>query len=582
MLKSRLCAAFLALAASAATAVPASEPTVSAVTDTMLRNPAPADWLMWRRTLDSWGYSPLDQVNRRNVRKLQMAWTRAIGPGLQETTPLVHDGVMYLANPGDVIQALDAASGDLLWEYRRPWQPDIPKTFPVPYTKRNIAIYDDLIIDTSADDHLFALDAHTGKVVWDTQVLDYHKNAAQQTSGPIIADGKAISGRGCEPKGGPEACVITAHDARTGKELWRTRTIPAPGEPGDETWGDVPFASRWHVGTWMVPSYDPELNLIYIGTSVTSPAPKFLLGGNDKQHLYHNSTLALDANTGKIVWYYQHVVDHWDMDHTFERILLDTVVAPNPNEVTWINPNLKPGEKRKVLTGIPGKTGIVYTLDRRTGEFLWARPTVHQNIVEKIDGATGKVTLNPAVVFNQTGQQLLICPTMSGGKNWPAGAYSPLTHMMYFPLHNTCADVTAVLDKPSLESLYGIAGKAHPDPEEHNIGTVQAISVETGAIAWKYQQRAVLYSLVATGGGLLFGGDANGRARAIDQKTGKVLWEINLGSPVTGFPITYAVKGKQYVAMSTGSALLLGQTAAFTPELRASNGNNIFVFALPN
>jgi alcohol dehydrogenase (cytochrome c) len=333
----------------------------------------------------------------------------------------------------------------------------------------------------------------------------------------------------------------------------------------------------------MVPSADPELNLIYIGTSVTSPAPKYLLGGNDKQHLYHNSTLALDANTGRIVWYYQHVVDHWDMDHTFERMLLDTVVAPDPKEVMWINPNVKPGEKRKVLTGIPGKTGIVYTLDRRTGEFLWARPTVHQTIVEKIDGATGRVTVNHAMVFSRAGQQVLLCPIASGGKNWPAGAYSPLTRMMYFPLHNTCGDITAILDKPSLDSLYGIAGKARAAPGgEQNVGTVQAISVETGAIPWKHQQRAVHYSLVATGGGLLFGGDANGRARALDQKTGKVLWEINLGSPLTGFPITYAIKGKQYVAMSTGAALLLGQTAAFTPELRAGNANNIFVFALPD
>lgn len=561
-------------------APPTLAPVTTPVTDAMLRNPPPADWLMWRRTLDSWGYSPLDQVSRRNVDRLRLVWTRGMGPGLQETTPIVHDGVMYLANPGDVIQAIDAVTGDLLWEYRRSWQADIQKTFPVPSIKRNLAIFENLIIGTSADDHLFALDARSGKVVWDTQILDYHKNPAQQTSGPLIANGKAISGRGCEPKGGPEACVITAHDARTGKELWRTRTIPAPGEPGDDSWGGVPFESRWHVGTWMVPSYDPALNLLYIGTSVTSPAPKYLLGGNDKKHLYHNSTLALDADTGKIVWYYQHLVDHWDLDHTFERILLDTVVAPDPKDVTWINPKLKRGEKRQVITGIPGKTGIVYTLDRKTGEFLWARPTTRQNVVEKIDGATGEVFGNPATVFSGPGKELFVCPTAGGGKNWPAGAYSPLTRMMYFPLSNTCGNVTAVLDKPSLQSLYGTFGKPVIDPKEPNAGTVQAISVETGAIKWKYEQPATYYSLVATGGGLLFGGDSNGRARALDQKTGKVLWEVNLGSPLTGFPITYAVKGRQYVAFSTGSALLLGQTAAFNPQLRATISNSIFVFAL--
>ena len=257
---------------------------------------------------------------------------------------------------------------------------------------RNIAIYGDLIIDTSVDDHVFGLDAATGEQVWETQILDYKVNPAMQSSGPIIANGKVISGRSCIPKGGPDACVITAHDAETGAELWRRRTIPAPGEPGDETWGDVPFEDRKHVGAWMVPSYDPELNLIYIGTSVTSPAPKFLLGGADNQHLYHNSTLALDADTGEIVWHYQHLNDHWDLDHPFERLLVDTVVAPDPLAVSWINPRLQPGEMRKVITGIPGKTGVVYTLDRETGEFLWATPTITQNVISHIDGATGAVT----------------------------------------------------------------------------------------------------------------------------------------------------------------------------------------------
>ena len=275
------------------------------VTDEVLQDPDPADWLMWRRTLDSWGYSPLDEIDRDNVGDLRMVWTRALGPGLQQGTPLVRDGVMYMPNPRDVIQALDAGGGDLLWEYRRPLPEDVDGFLITVLAEinRNIAIYDNLIIDTSVDDYVFALDAATGRLAWETQILDYTKNPANQTSGPIIAGGKIISGRSCTPEGGPEACVITAHDARTGAELWRTRTIPAPGEPGDETWGNVPFEERKHVGAWMVPSYDPALNLIYIGTSVTSPAPKFMLGGVDRKHLYHNSTLALDADTGEIAWY---------------------------------------------------------------------------------------------------------------------------------------------------------------------------------------------------------------------------------------------------------------------------------------
>ena len=315
------------------------------VTDAMLQDPAPGDWLTWRRTLDGWGYSPLDQIDRGNVGDLRMVWSRALTAGNQQGTPLVYDGVMYMPNPRDVIQAIDAVTGDLLWEYRRPRPDDLEEFVAASLAEanRNIAIYGNLIISTSADDYVFALDAATGRLAWETQILDYRENPAHQTAGPIIADGKIVSGRGCMPEGGPEACVITAHDARTGAELWRTRMIPAPGEPGDETWGDVPFEQRRHVGAWMVPSYDPELNLIYVGTSVTSPAPKFMLGGTDLAHLYHNSTLALDADTGAIVWYYQHLNDHWDLDHPFERILVDTAVTPDPGAVSWINPRLHPG-----------------------------------------------------------------------------------------------------------------------------------------------------------------------------------------------------------------------------------------------
>ena len=553
------------------------------VTDAMLQDPAPADWLMWRRTLDSWGYSPLEQINRENVGDLRMVWSRALALGRrQQGTPLVYDGVMYMPNPRDVIQAIDAVTGDLIWEYRRDRPDDLGDYLIASLidTNRNIAIYGNLIIDTTTDDYLIALDAETGELVWETQILDYTKNPAHQTSGPIIANGKVVSGRGCMPKGGPDACVITAHDARTGEELWRTRMIPALGEPGDETWGDVPYEKRRHVGAWMVPSFDPTLNLLYVGTSVTSPAPKFMLGGTDKQHLYHNSTLALDAETGKIVWYYQHLKDHWDLDHPFERLLVDTAVTPSATAVSWINPRLRPGERRKVVTGIPGKTGVVYTLDRETGEFLWATPTVAQNVISHIDGATGAVTENSEVVFSGTGQQVTVCPSWYGGKDWEAGSYSPLTNTMYFPLRNTCARVMATTEQEN--AWYALAIREEIAPGTDQLGTVQAISAETGETVWRYEQRASTTSLVATGGGLIFGGDANGRFRALDQAKGEVLWEINLGSAVTGFPVTYAVDGRQYVAASTGAAGTTTAQIRLTSELRPSTGNNIFVFALPH
>jgi alcohol dehydrogenase (cytochrome c) len=551
------------------------------VTDAMLHDPDPADWLMWRRTLDSWGYSPLDQINRGNVGNLRMVWSRALAQGRQQGTPLAYSGVMYMPNPRDVIQAIDATTGDLIWEHRRQRPDDLEEFIVVVLAEgnRNIAIYDDLIIDTSTDDYVFALDVLTGRMVWETQILDYTKNPAHQTSGPIIANGKVISGRGCMPEAGPDACIIAAHDALTGEELWRTRMIPAPGEPGDESWGGVPYGQRRHVGAWMVPSFDPTLNLIYVGTSVTSPAPKFMLGGTDKKHLYHNSTLALDADTGSIVWYYQHLNDHWDLDHPFERLLVDTVVTPSATAVSWINPTLEPGELRKVVTGIPGKTGVVYTLDRATGEFLWATPTVAQNVISSIDGTTGAVTENSEVVFSGTGQQVTACPTWYGGKDWEAGAYSPLTNAMYFPLRNTCARVLATTMEEN--SFYALTMREEIAPGTDQLGTVHAISAETGETLWRYEQRASTTSLVVTGGGLVFGGDANGRFRAFDETSGEVLWEINLGSAVTGFPVTYAVEGRQYVAVSTGIAGTTSAQIRLTPELRPSAGNNIFVFALP-
>jgi alcohol dehydrogenase (cytochrome c) len=543
------------------------------VSDEMLWKPSPSDWLSWRRTLDSHGFSPLDQVNRNNVNRLKMMWTQPMGPGNQESTPLAYNGVLYVPNGGDYIQAYDAKTGNMLWEARR-------KTGGRG-NNRNMAIWGTTLIDGSSDQHMYAIDARTGEPVWETQIFKDPKTPAGMGSGPIIANGKVISGRQCQPAATHEACVIIAHDAKTGQELWRTRTIPRPGEPGDETWGDVPLEQRWHVGTWMVPSYDPQTNLIIVGTSVTIPAPKFVLGGNDKEHLYHNSTLAIDADTGKIVWHYQHVVDHWDLDHPFERIITETAVAPDPREVPWINPRIKPGEKRRVITGIPGKTGLVYTIDLATGEFLWARPTVRQNVITTIDGATGKAQVNPEALFTAKDQTKMICPSATGGKNWPAGAYNPDTNVMFFPLQNTCMNATTTVDTRDPARVYGLSMPVIPVPGNDNIGSVWAISVETGRTLWKYEQRAGVLPLLATGGGLIFGGDANGRFRAFDDRTGKVLWEINLGAPVSGFPMAFAVDGKQYVAVTTGNSLVSGSVNRLTPELRPSGAANVFVFALP-
>ncbi|MDC0598457.1 PQQ-binding-like beta-propeller repeat protein [Gammaproteobacteria bacterium] len=554
------------------------------VSDEILQNPSAADWLMWRRTLNSWGYSPLESINKDTVAGLELVWSSELAEGIQEGTPLVYDGIMYMPNPSDVIQAMNGATGELLWEYRRDMPEDVKDYIPATETNRALAIYGNSIIYTSNDDYIVGLDVASGEVNWETQIFDFHTNPAQQSSGPIVIEGKAISGRGCMPAGGPETCVITAHDALSGEELWRLNTIQRPGEGEEDSWNGIPWENRWHVGAWMMPSYDPELKLIYMGTSVTAPSPKFLLAGNDYKYLYHNSTLAISPDDGSIQWYYQHLVDHWDLDHPFERLLVDTQVAPDPDQVSWINPDIDAEKEYKVLTGIPGKTGVVYTLDRENGEFLWARPTIHQTVVGDIDGATGEVTVNPDMVFSAVGQQIEVCPALSGGKNWQAGAYSPLTNMMYYSLQNTCADTTVTLDREDVsdEELYGIFGREKIAPGETNVGTIQAISAETGELAWKYEMRGTALSLLTTGGGLVFGGDIEGNVRALDQDTGEVLWEVKLDSSVTGYPISFAVDGRQYIAVSTGSSVTTASQRALIPDLDSPGSNNqLYVFALP-
>jgi alcohol dehydrogenase (cytochrome c) len=250
--------------------------------------------------------------------------------------------------------------------------------------------------------------------------------------------------------------------------------------------------------------------------------------------------------------------------------------------VAWINPQLREGEERKVITGVPGKTGLIYTLDRETGQFLWARETVMQNVIASINTESGAATVNAEKTFSRAGQQLLICPSTSGGKNYPAGTYSPLTGLMYFPLQNTCMMSTSAAEEQSLDDLYAIRNRVQITPGMDNVGTIEAISVETGTTAWKFEQRAGVLSLISTGGELLFGGDVNGRFRAYDQRNGDVLWEVNLGAAVNGYPVTFAVDGRQYVAVSTGGSGLAFGLARLTPELRPGSGNQLFVFALPD
>ena len=558
------------------------------VTDEMLLNPKPENWISFRNGYKLWGYSSLNQIHSGNVGELRLVWSRAMQAGYQEVEPIVYNGVMFLANVEDIVQALDAETGDLLWEYRRN-VPDNPAAVTgTRYRYRNVSIYDDKIFLATNDAFLVALDAKTGAVVWETQRADYREQVAQ-TAGPVIVKGKVINGSRCNPQSPrPGGCFITAHDAGSGEELWRINTAATPDQPGGDTWGGLPVSARRHASAWMVGSYDSELDLVYWGTGPPSPLPEKLRGAGKADLLYTNSTLALDPDTGELIWYFQHLPrDNWDFDHVFERMIVETQVLPNPVEVPWISPNVRSGQVRKVITGIPGKTGLVWTLDAETGEFLWARPTIYQNIMTGLELDTGRPIIDESTTPQSVQTSVLACPNLLGGKNQPSGVYSPDTNAMYMPMNNACMDLAMSVDVAGPSDGYDVRFEVRhiPDvnPDIAPVGRIEAVSASTGTTLWKYEQRAPIYgSLLATGGNLIFSGDVVRRFRAFGADTGTVLWETILNGPVSGRPMTFSVNGRQYLAVGSGGITQGTSFLQLTPELSTPSGSNtLFVFALP-
>jgi alcohol dehydrogenase (cytochrome c) len=566
------------------------------VAEATLRNPAAGDWLHWRRTDSAWGYSPLDQINRQNASQLQLAWSWAMDDtGAQEAAPLVHDGVMYLPSPRGVIQALDGATGDLIWEYR-PDEPasapqrglrgngaeqtDIPRLAQRPAAppagggsdtergiQRSLAIFGDRIFGTTGDAHIVALDARTGRLVWSTTVADA-KLGYGYTSGPIVVRGKVIAGIGGCSRYKEDVCFITGHDTATGKELWRTSTIARPGEPGGETWGDLPLKYRAGSDAWIPGSYDPDANLVYWGTAQAKPWAR-VVRGTDGSALYTNSTLALDPDTGKIKWYYQHLPgETQDMDEVFENILIDV------------------GGRKSLFK--MGKLGILWQLDRTSGTFVHATDLEYQTILD-VDPQTGKVTYRAGKV-PEIGVQVDMCPSTAGFKSWRAMAYSPQTNALYIPMSLNCEK--AIFGRgPEKELGRGGTGPVQRRDYKHpasggNLGEFQALDVRTGKTLWRHRTPSPSNTAaLATGGGVVFGGDWDRHMYAYDASTGRILWQTRLPTSAQGFPITYLANGRQYVAMPAGigggswSTLLVPELA---PEIRRPNGGNtLLVFALP-
>ena len=379
------------------------------VTEETLRNPAPGDWLNWRRTDNAWGYSPLDEIDGDNVGQLQLVWSWAMDEsGPQEATPLVYDGIMYLPNPSDVIQALDAATGDLIWEYRPEVEPGAEGGGTG--AQKSIAIYGDKIFGATRGAHIVALDARTGRVVWDTETADSGLGY-KYSAGPIVVRGTVIAGiTGCD-RYKEDICFVAGLDADTGEEKWRTSSVALPGEPGGDTWGDLPLEFRAGSDMWITGSYDPEANLVYWGTSQAKPWARSVRG-TDGDALYTNSTLALDPDTGELVWYYQHLPGETnDMDDGFENILLDVGGQPSLFKM--------------------GKLAILWQLNRETGAFIHATDLGYQNIVD-VDPETGEVTYL-ADMIPEIGVEMTMCPSTSGFKSWRAMAFNPETNATLHP-----------------------------------------------------------------------------------------------------------------------------------------------------
>ncbi len=554
------------------------------VTDATLASPDPADWLMLSRTFDEQRFSPLNQINKSNVGQLRMAWARGLPNGTQESTPIVYRGVMYLYAPGASIQAVDATNGDLLWEYQRDYPQNVN---PRAARSKSLGIYEDMIYFAAPDGVLVALDARTGKLRWETKV----DNGGQTAGGLLVADGKVISNRTCQ-QSKRENCFIAAHDAKTGKEVWKFYVTAAPGEPGGDTWADMPVEER-AAGPWGLPgSYDPKRKTLYWGVANPNPYTRLTRHGRADAvpftapaNLYSNSTVALDVETGKLIWYYQELPgDDWDADHNQERILVRTRLNPDPRHVKWISPAIVPGEERDVVVTV-AEGGGMFVVDQANGQFLWSRPFPYDDPnlnMNQIDVKTGQTRVNPDKLLWKDGDKILGCYHNTRGL-W-AIAYHPGKNSLYVPFQDQCLSMTA---NTKVTAGWGPrAGVMRPGIEPNKYMNIGKIDLATGEMRVLYSQpQASAGSALVTAGDLIFWGDQNRRFRAFDAEDGKILWEAVLGGMIMNSTISYAVNGKQYVMVFTGegqsvTAGPLGLTQKSMP--RAVRGHNsIFVFALP-
>jgi len=529
---------------------------VRPVTDNMLQHPPEGDWINWRNTYDAHGFSQLKQINRETVGHLSLAWSFSLQPGKNEITPLVHDGVMFVASAGR-LQAFEAATGQLIWQHYRPGAEG-----PV----RNLAIYGDKIYLADSDTHVLALDIKTGNVVWD-HAIAAPGDELSLSAGPLIAKGKVIQGVSNCHVAYAGGCFIVALDAETGNEAWRFYTIARPGTPGGDSWNGAPLDQRYGASVWDAGSYDPELDLVYFGVGQTYKTATLLQGGTgapgSADGLYTDTTLALKPETGELVWHFQHFHrDVWDLDWAFERTLTTLTVD---------------GAKRRTVT-TAGKLGIFDTLDAATGKYLFSIDSGLQNLVKSIDPKTGDKIIDPKFT-PEANVEKLVCTSAIGGRNYPATSFNPATGILYVPLNEACMNFEWT---PGGPFDVRIPTRQRPD-SDGNIGRIQAIDLASRKTLWTRRQRAPESSaMLATAGGVIFEGSRDRMFRALDDRTGKVLWQTPLDGAPDAFPITFSADGVQYVAITTGGGGPLdGGLATLAPEFATSStGTTLWVFRL--
>ena len=505
------------------------------VTAERLRKPEDSDWLTVRRTYDGWGFSPLTQITTKNVQRLQPVWVYSTGVNSgHEAAPLVNNGVMFVVTPGGQVLALDAATGAQLWRYRRPLAEG--SLLPHP-TSRGVALHGDKVYFAAGDAVLVALDAKTGKEAWTATVADnkagYYMTLAPLAAGNVImvgASGGELGIRG----------FVAAYDASTGEPLWRTFTVPAPGEAGSETW---PQGEQWKTGggsVWVSGNYDAETNIAYWGVGNGGP---WMGDQRPGDNLYTSSTIAIDVATGKIKGHHQYDPNEsWDWDEVSPPILVDYQ---------------RNGKTVKGLIDV-ARDGYLWFLERSDGpiRFVEGKPFVKQNVYKSLDAKTGRPDVDPDRKPG-TGKTVNFCPSLWGGKNWPPIAFSPQTRMIYIPANeNLCTALTGEKVEYTPGGRYtGARSKLAVAPGADHIGEVQAWNVDSGKRVWthNYVNSQNWGPMLATGGGLVFSGGTNDRRfHAFDAASGKLLWEFPTNSGITGQPVSFSVNGKQYVAVQAG------------------------------